>query len=97
MPPLMRSPAIIHFNHGLAEVITALMKTGMELTAQGFGDPANHIVSIVPTSDGQDYWLVASDGGIFAFGDATFFGSLPGLALRVNNVVGAVPTRWLQP
>ena len=26
-----------------------------------------------PTGDG--YWLVASDGGIFAFGDAAFFGS----------------------
>ena len=27
------------------------------------------------TPDGQGYWLVASDGGIFAFGDAGFFGS----------------------
>ena len=24
--------------------------------------------------DGNGYWLVASDGGIFAFGDAAFFG-----------------------
>ena len=29
-----------------------------------------------PTPDGQGYWLVASDGGIFAKGDAGFFGSL---------------------
>ena len=64
---------------------------------QTTGDPAIHIVSIVPTSDGQGYWLVASDGGIYAFGDAGFIGSLPGLGLRVNNVVGAVPTVWLQP
>ena len=27
------------------------------------------------TPDGQGYWLVASDGGIFAFGDAHFYGS----------------------
>jgi hypothetical protein len=58
---------------------------------------ANRIVSIVPTDDGKGYWLVAPDGGIFAFGDAAFIGSLPGLGISVHNVVGAVPTRWLQP
>jgi hypothetical protein len=61
------------------------------------GSSVNNIVSIVPTSDGNGYWLVGSDGGIFAFGDAGFIGSLPGLGISVNNVVGAVPTRWLQP
>jgi hypothetical protein len=29
------------------------------------------------TVSGAGYWLVASDGGIFAYGDAGFFGSLP--------------------
>jgi hypothetical protein len=28
---------------------------------------------------GQGYWFVAADGGIFAFGDAPFFGSVPGV------------------
>jgi hypothetical protein len=27
------------------------------------------------TRDGKGYWLVAIDGGIFAFGDARFHGS----------------------
>ena len=27
------------------------------------------------TPDGKGYWLVASDGGVFAFGDASFYGS----------------------
>ena len=27
------------------------------------------------TPDGKGYWLVASDGGIFTFGDAAFYGS----------------------
>ena len=27
------------------------------------------------TPDGQGYWLVASDGGIFTYGDAEFYGS----------------------
>jgi hypothetical protein len=28
-----------------------------------------------PTSDGGGYWLVATDGGIFNYGDARFDGS----------------------
>jgi hypothetical protein len=32
------------------------------------------------TLDGGGYWLVASDGGIFAFGDAPYYGSLNGAA-----------------
>ena len=34
------------------------------------------------------YWLVAKDGGIFSFGDAKYFGSLPGLGIHVSNIVG---------
>ena len=30
--------------------------------------------SVAPS--GRGYWMVASDGGIFAFGDAGFFGSI---------------------
>ena len=35
------------------------------------------VVGVVPTPTGSGYWLVASDGGVFAFGDATFRGSIP--------------------
>ena len=34
------------------------------------------IVGMAPTPDGGGYWMVASDGGVFAFGDAAFEGSL---------------------
>lgn len=37
------------------------------------------IVGIVPTHDGRGYLLVAADGGVFAFGDARFEGSCPGI------------------
>ena len=30
------------------------------------------------TPDGKGYWLVAADGGVFAFGDAAFYGSTAG-------------------
>jgi len=38
------------------------------------------------------YWMVGSDGGVFAFGDATFKGSLPGDNIHVSDIVGVVPT-----
>ncbi len=40
----------------------------------------------------QGYWMIGSDGGVFAFGNAGYLGSLPGLGVHVNNVVGVVPT-----
>jgi len=30
------------------------------------------------SKDGKGYWTVASDGGIFSFGDSVFFGSVVG-------------------
>ena len=34
------------------------------------------------TPDGKGYWLVGADGGVFAFGDATFAGSMGGTHLN---------------
>ena len=50
------------------------------------------MIGLVPTADDRGYWLIGSDGGIFAFGDAPFVGSLPGLGIHVKDIVGAVPT-----
>ena len=36
---------------------------------------------MTPTSTGRGYWLAASDGGVFSFGEASFFGSTGGTAL----------------
>lgn len=47
------------------------------------GRPLNQpILGMAPTSTGRGYWLVARDGGIFAFGDAVFFGSTGYLKLN---------------
>lgn len=40
------------------------------------------VAGLVGTPDEAGYWLVASDGGIFAFGDARFQGSMGGSALN---------------
>ena len=45
------------------------------------------IVGMAATPDGKGYWLVASDGGIFTFGDAGFFGSTGGQPLN-KPIVG---------
>jgi hypothetical protein len=39
------------------------------------------------TPDGNGYWLTASDGGVFAFGDAQFFGSTGSIHLN-QPIVG---------
>jgi hypothetical protein len=48
---------------------------------------AKPIVGMAASPDGGGYWLVASDGGIFAFGDARFFGSTGALGLA-KPIVG---------
>jgi hypothetical protein len=40
------------------------------------------IVGIAANPDGGGYWLAASDGGVFAFGDAGFHGSMGGQHLN---------------
>jgi uncharacterized protein YkwD len=56
------------------------------------GTPLAHpVVAIAPTPSGGGYWLAASDGGIFAFGDAHFFGSTGGITLN-RPIVGMAPT-----
>ena len=49
------------------------------------------IVGMAATPDGGGYWLVASDGGIFSFGDARFFGSTGAMVLN-KPVVGMAAT-----
>jgi hypothetical protein len=49
------------------------------------------VVGIASTPSGGGYWLTASDGGIFAFGDARFFGSMGGQPLS-KPVVGIAST-----
>ncbi len=48
------------------------------------------MVGMSPTADANGYWLVASDGGIFAFGDAGFHGSLGGQTLSAP-IAGMIP------
>ena len=49
------------------------------------------IVDMAATPSGHGYWLVATDGGVFSFGDARFHGSTG--AIRLNRpVVSLTPS-----
>src|SRR5664280_2793711 len=49
------------------------------------------IVGMAATPDGRGYWLVASDGGIFTYGDADFYGSAGAIHLN-QPIVGMAAT-----
>jgi hypothetical protein len=49
--------------------------------------PNQPVVGMATTADGGGYWLVASDGGVFSFGDAAFHGSTGNLVLT-QPIVG---------
>lgn len=53
----------------------------------------NNIIGITATHTGRGYWLVGSDGGVFPFGDARFFGSLPGTGVDVADIVTMAATK----
>ncbi len=44
--------------------------------------PVEAVLGIAASATGNGYWMVAGDGGIFAFGDAPFFGSMGGIRLN---------------
>ena len=58
------------------------------VASAGLNEP---MVGMAPTPDGRGYWEVASDGGIFAFGDAGFHGSTGSLTLN-EPIVGMAST-----
>ncbi len=59
--------------------------------ANSVSNPNAPIVGMAATPDGGGYWLVGSDGGIFSYGDAGFFGSAGSLHLNAP-IVGMAAT-----
>ena len=67
---------------------------GLPLNPAGSGKPNSlnaPIVGMVPSHDQGGYFMVASDGGVFAFGDAHFAGSCPGIGGCSGAAVAVMP------
>ena len=67
---------------------------GLGLHPAGSGQPNSlnaPIVGMVPSIDDGGYFMVASDGGVFAFGDAHFAGSCPGIGGCSGAAVAVMP------
>jgi len=71
-----------------AAVTASWTVAGSALAATAVNAPP---VGLVGTPSGAGYWLATSDGGVFAFGDAGFYGSMGGKALS-KPVVGLAAT-----
>lgn len=69
------------------------LSAGLVLTASlvAAGPAAPPALAAVPSPSGAGYWMVASDGGVFAFGDAQFYGSLGDTKLN-KPITGMLPT-----
>ena len=75
-------------------VVTATASVHPFGSAKTFGSLSalnKPIVGMAPTLNGLGYWLVASDGGIFSFGNAAFLGSRGGQPLN-KPIVGMAAT-----
>ncbi len=49
------------------------------------------VVGMVPSATGHGYFMVAADGGVFAFGDAVFAGSCPAIGGCAGAAVAVMP------
>ena len=78
---IFRSKKLLAFPAGLAMLASLVVAP----------TPAAMAAEAVTTPSGNGYWLVATDGGVFAFGDAGFYGSLGATPLN-EPITGMVPT-----
>ena len=80
------------FSFGDAGFYGSIPGLGLHPAGSGLADSLDApIVGMVPSADGRGYFMVASDGGVFAFGDARFAGSCPGIGGCSGAAVAVMP------
>ncbi len=80
------------FSFGDSSYYGSIPGVGLHPAGSGLPNSLNApIVGMVPSVSGHGYFMVASDGGVFAFGDAHFAGSCPGIGGCVGSAVSVMP------
>jgi hypothetical protein len=80
------------FSFGDTQFYGSIPGLGLQPAGTGLPNSLNApIVGMVPTADDGGYFMVASDGGVFAFGDAEFEGSCPGIGGCSGSAVAVMP------
>jgi hypothetical protein len=80
------------FSYGDTQFYGSIPGLGLHPAGSGLPNSLNApIVGMVPSNDDNGYFMVASDGGVFAFGDAHFAGSCPGIGGCAGSAVAVMP------
>jgi hypothetical protein len=80
------------FSFGDTQFYGSIPGLGLNPAGSGKAHSLNApIVGMVPSHDQGGYFMVASDGGVFAFGDAHFAGSCPGIGGCSGAAVAVMP------
>ncbi len=80
------------FSFGDSSFYGSIPGLGLHPAGSGLPNSLNApIVGMVPTLTGRGYFMVASDGGVFSFGDARFEGSCPGIGGCSGAAVTVMP------
>ena len=92
-PPLRPVLLVLVLTSGLMSSAPGQAQATQTLTGGKAPPPAARGAEVTPSGlSSSGYWLVASDGGVFAFGDAHFDGSTAGIALPAPMVgIAATP------
>ena len=80
------------FSYGDTAFFGSIPGLGLHPAGSGVAKSLNApIVGMVPSYDDHGYFMVASDGGVFTFGDAKFSGSCPGIGGCAGSAVSVLP------
>ena len=80
------------FSFGDTQFYGSIPGLGLHPAGSGLPNSLNApVVGMVPSHDQGGYLMVASDGGVFAFGDAHFAGSCPGIGGCLGAAVAVMP------
>jgi hypothetical protein len=80
------------FAFGDTQFYGSIPGLGLHPAGSGLANSLNApVVGMVPSIDDKGYFMVASDGGVFAFGDARFAGSCPGIGGCAGSAVAVMP------